>query len=98
MISSGSGPSVKPHSSPLICCSVKDSNDFDVFSPNLTEPISLDEALPGLEAGLLGMKEGEKRILYIHPDLAYQEKGLSTSRPNMLITFEIEVLKTDTRN
>jgi peptidylprolyl isomerase len=55
------------------------------------EPISLDEIIPGLKTGLEGMKEGEKRTIYIHPDLGYGTRGALP--PNSLLTFEIELVK-----
>lgn len=53
--------------------------------------ISLDETIPGFSKGIVGMKEGEKRTLYIHPDLAYGVNG--SLPPNSLLTFEIEIVK-----
>ncbi len=39
----------------------------------LEEPskLNLEELIPGLAHGLIGMKEGEIREIYIHPDFAY---------------------------
>lgn len=53
--------------------------------------VSLDETIPGFGRGLLGMKEGEKRTLYIHPDLGYGTSGQLP--PNSVLVFEIELLK-----
>jgi peptidylprolyl isomerase len=93
----GKGAEVKNHFSPLIRCTVKLLDGADICPPNLEEPIGLDETIDGLKVGLLGMKEGEKRILYIHPDLAYGEKVLPVLYPNVLLTFEVEVLKVNGR-
>ncbi|MEI8329262.1 MAG: FKBP-type peptidyl-prolyl cis-trans isomerase [Chlamydiia bacterium] len=57
------------------------------------EHIALDEMIPGLQQGMAGMKEGEKRTIYIHPELAYGTKG--SLPPNSLLTFEIELIKAD---
>jgi peptidylprolyl isomerase len=91
VISPGKGRAVKDHSAPLVRFAVRTEGGDDLLSNE--EKISLDEAISGLKVGLLGMKEGEKRILYVHPDLAYGEKGLSTLYPNTLLVFDIEVLK-----
>ena len=40
---------------------------------------------------MLGMKEGEKRKIFIHPEYAYGTKG--SLPPNSLLTFEIEIVK-----
>lgn len=53
--------------------------------------ISLDETIPGFNKGLIGMKEGEKRTLFIHPDYGYGTSGYLP--PNSLLTFEVELIK-----
>jgi len=55
------------------------------------ETISLDETIAGFTKGLVGMREGEKRMLYIHPDYGYGTAGYLP--PNSLLTFEIEVIQ-----
>jgi peptidylprolyl isomerase len=70
--------------------------DGEVFSS--TEdmgPIVIDlkRTVPGFNKGIAGMKEGEKRTLYIHPDLAYGLTGQLP--PNSLLIFEVEVLKAE---
>lgn len=87
----GTGPDVEMHHSPLIRYTGK-YLDGSVFSASKEEEsLSLDEIIPGLKAGLVGMKEGEKRTIYIHPELAYGSSGYLP--PNSLLTFEIEVVK-----
>lgn len=87
----GTGEELKSGDSPLIQY-VGKFLDGSVFgSSKEAEPLPLDEVIPGLKAGLLGMKEGEKRTIFIHPDLAYGTKGALP--PNSLLTFEIEMIK-----
>ena len=93
VITPGSGPLVKPHSSPLIRYTVKQLDGSNVWAPNQEGSIDLEETIPGLKMGLVGMKEGEKRMLYIHPDLSYHEKAFFMLLPNALLTFEVEVMK-----
>jgi peptidylprolyl isomerase len=59
------------------------------------EPITiiLSQTIPGFKKGLIGMKTGEKRRLYIHPDLGYGTCGQLL--PNALLVFDVEVLKID---
>ena len=39
------------------------------------------------------MKEGEKRKLFVHPDLGYGTQGQLP--PNALLIFEVEIVKAD---
>lgn len=94
IIHPGNGAKIGPHSSPFIRSTVQ-PDGLDIWPPNHEETISLNETIPGLKAGLLGMKENERRVVYIHPDLAYGTKGLSVLQPNALLRFDIEVLKAD---
>ena len=89
----GTGAILSENSSPLIRY-VGKFLDGTVFSSSTEEePISLAEVIPGLKTGLLGMKEGEKRTIYIHPEYAY---GTASSLPpNSLLTFEIEIVKAE---
>lgn len=87
----GSGTLLETHFSPLIRYTGK-FLDGSVFSAsNEEEKIYLEEMIPGLRSGLIGMKEGEKRIVYIHPELAYGSNGYFP--PNSLLTFEIELVQ-----
>lgn len=94
IVSPGTGEEVKPHSTPLIHYSGK-YQDGTVFgsSEEVGGPITipLDQTIPGFSKGLLGMKEGEKRKLFIHPDLGYGTMG--NLPPNALLIFDIEVVK-----
>ncbi len=87
----GSGAEVQAHSSPIIRYTGKyiDGTIFG-FSKD-DEQMFLDEAIPGFNRGLIGMKEGEKRTLFIHPDLGYGSAGYLP--PNSLLTFDIELVR-----
>ncbi len=68
--------------------------DNTVFgqSDDNQEPIalSLNQTIPGFRKGVMGMKVGEKRKIFIHPDLGY---GLSGQmQPNALLIFDVEVV------
>lgn len=56
-------------------------------------PILLTQTIPGFRQGLLGMKEGEKRKIFIHPDLGYGTSGQLS--PNALLVFDVEVVKVE---
>lgn len=90
----GTGATVEPHSSPKINYTGK-YQDGTVFgtSEEMGGPITipLDQTIPGFSKGIMGMKEGEKRRLFVHPDLGYGTSGQLP--PNELLIFEIEVVK-----
>lgn len=89
------GPAVEEHFSPVIRYTGRfpDGKQFSTSSEAI--PLSLDEAIPGFK-GVLGMKEGEKRTLYIHPDLGYQASRNGYLPPNSVLIFDIEVCKVNT--
>lgn len=87
----GSGEEIKEHYSPLIRYVGKYIDGTVFGSSKEDEMIALDESIEGFSKGLLGMKEGEKRTLYIHPDFAYKTSGYLP--PNSLLTFEIDLVK-----
>lgn len=92
----GDGAPVGEHYSPLIRYTGKFLDGTVFGSSKEDELICLDETIEGFSKGLIGMKEGEKRTLYIHPELGYGTSGYLP--PNSLLTFEIEVVKADAQN
>ena len=53
--------------------------------------IPLLETISGFAKGMQGMQAGEKRRLYIHPNLAYKRGG--SLPPNSVLLVEVEVLE-----
>ncbi len=94
IIKEGNGEPVEPHSSPKIHYTGK-YQDGTVFgtSEEMGGPITipLDQTIPGFSKGIVGMKEGEKRRLFVHPDLGYGTSGQLP--PNELLIFDIDVVK-----
>lgn len=94
VLEKGHDPVVPEHGRPLIHYTGK-YIDGTVFGSSIEmgQPIniSLDQTVPGFSKGILGMKEGEKRRLFVHPDLGYGTSGHLP--PNMLLVFDIEVIK-----
>ncbi len=94
LIQEGNGPVVQEHSAPQIHYKGQ-FLDGTVFgsSQESGEPITipLDQTIPGFSKGILGMKEGEKRKLFVHPNLGYGTAGHLP--PNSLLIFEVEVVK-----
>ena len=90
----GTGEEVFEHSAPLIHYTGT-FIDGTVFGSSLEngEPITLplSQTIAGFSKGIVGMKEGEKRTLFIHPELGYGTTGHLP--PNSLLIFEVEVVK-----
>ncbi|NGX50871.1 MAG: putative FKBP-type peptidyl-prolyl cis-trans isomerase [Chlamydiae bacterium] len=93
---SGEGVAVEAHYSPMIrfTGSFLDGKVFG--SSEEDELISLDETISGFSQGIIGMREGEKRTIYIHPDLGYGTSGYLP--PNSLLVFEIELVKANAKH
>lgn len=96
IVKQGSGAEVKEGSSPEIQYTGKYA-DGTVFgsSQDTGGPITipLDQTIPGFSKGLKGMKEGEVRRIFVHPDLGYGKTGHLP--PNSLLIFEVELIKAD---
>lgn len=94
LIKEGTGPVVAEHGSPQIHYVGKfiDGTSFG-NSAETGGPITipLDQTISGFSKGIAGMKEGEKRVLYVHPELGYGTAGQLP--PNSLLIFEVEVVK-----
>jgi peptidylprolyl isomerase len=54
-----------------------------------SHPVPLSETIPGFAKGVKGMREGERRKLYIHPEFGYALFGHVT--PNSLLIVDVEV-------
>ncbi len=52
--------------------------------------LDLTEVIPGLAHGMLSMQEGEIRIIYIHPELAYRTNNFD---PNIALEATVELLQ-----
>lgn len=96
IIEEGTGAPVTEHARPLVTYSGKYA-DGTVFgsSEQVGGPITipLDQTIPGFSKGIVGMKEGEKRRLFVHPDLGYGTSGHLP--PNKLLIFDVQVVKAD---
>lgn len=49
--------------------------------------------IPGWDQGIVGMKEGGRRLLVIPPDLAYGETGQGNIPPNATLMFVVDVVE-----
>lgn len=96
VVKEGQGSVVKDNHSPQVNYTGK-YLDGTVFgsSQDTGGPITipLDQTIPGFSKGLKGMKEGEVRKIFVHPDLGYGKSGHLP--PNSLLIFEVELIKAD---
>ncbi|MBS0622506.1 MAG: FKBP-type peptidyl-prolyl cis-trans isomerase [Verrucomicrobia bacterium] len=91
--SKGDGALVQSGGSPLIHYTGR-YMDGSVFSTSRDgDPIALplDQTIPGFSRGIVGMQQGEKRTLFVHPNLGYGVCGQLP--PNSLLVFEVEVIE-----
>ncbi len=93
ILKEGNGPAAKEDSEVELNYSGKfiDGTEFGSSEQSGPITITLDQTVPGFRKGLVGMKQGEKRELVIHPDLGYGTSG--ELPPNSLLIFDIELLK-----
>ena len=90
VVKSGKGKEVEATFSPVIRYTGK-FIDGKVFGESKEdEVISLDDTIEGFKKGIVGMKEGETRRIFIHPECGYGTNGFLP--PNSLLTFDIEVI------
>jgi len=93
VLTPGTGNAVESYNSPLIQYKGTLLSGTEFGATSEAELIVLDETIEGFRKGIVGMKEGEKRVIHIHPDLAYGKSDFL--EPNALITFEVEIVKAD---
>jgi peptidylprolyl isomerase len=93
ILKEGQGQRVQSYNSPLVCCQRRFLQGKPVQSGCEEEIIPLSEAILGLSHGIVGMREKEVRILYVHPKLGYESPD--PLHPNELLIFEIEVIQAD---
>jgi peptidylprolyl isomerase len=92
IIQKGSGEIVVENSTPLIHFTEYDLSGTILQDTQKDGPqrISLREVIPGFRQGVIGMHVGEKRKIYIHPDLAYGKIGKYA--PQELVIFIVEII------
>lgn len=96
ILQEGNGPTVPEHGSPMINYTGKYLNgtvfgSSEMAGGPITVPI--DQTIPGFSKGIAGMKEGEKRRLFVHPEFGYGRSGQLP--PDSLLIFDIEVIKAE---
>jgi FKBP-type peptidyl-prolyl cis-trans isomerase FkpA len=70
-------------------------NQFDTSldgDPPLAVVLGVSNIIPGFQQGLVGMRVGGRRRMYIPPHLAYGAQGGGPIPPNASIVFEVEMM------
>lgn len=52
------------------------------------QQVALDSVIPGFAKGVMGMRQGERRVLYIHPSLGFRSMHW-TVPPNMVLVMDV---------
>lgn len=63
---------------------------INTYTGGVPVRIPITETIPGFIKGIHGMRIGEKRRIYVHPNLAYKRGGLVP--PNSVLIFEVEAI------
>jgi peptidyl-prolyl cis-trans isomerase A (cyclophilin A) len=102
----GTGASSKPGDLVSIHCvgsllsdGTKFWSSYDTGQP-LTQPIGMNppKLIPGMEEGIMMLKQGGKAKLIIPPNLGYGERGSPPAIPaNAWLVFDIEVVKIEAK-
>lgn len=92
---SGAGREVAAGSAPILHYTGRfvDGTLFGTSTGGEPIVLPLTQTIPGFAQGLIGMKEGERRTLFVHPDLGYGKEG--PLPPNSLLIFEVELIAVD---
>ena len=72
-----------------------DAGEFDntyTKGTPLSFKVGADEVIEGLEQGIIGMKEGGKRILVIPSDMGYGDIAVAPLPANATLLFSVELL------
>lgn len=80
----GEGAPAEKYNAPLLRFQVHGLDGHLIGSSEGDEVLYLEDTLPGFSQGILGMREGEIRTLYIHPDLGQPEEGLCICKVELL--------------
>ena len=68
-------------------------SSYDAGQPYTVQQVGAHQVIAGWDQGLLGVKQGMRRLLIIPPQLAYGATGNQGIKPNETLVFVIDVVK-----
>lgn len=71
---------------------ISDSNNIPLIENSMPKEIHLAEVIPGFSKGVEDMSVGEKRKLYVHPDLGYGSTHW-IAPPQSLLIIDVELIE-----
>jgi FKBP-type peptidyl-prolyl cis-trans isomerase len=95
ILTEGTGPSPKDDQEVVVHYkgTLIDGTEFDSsHKRNQPAEFPLKGIIPGWTEGLQLMKKGGKAMLYVPPELGYQDRPRQTIPPNSVLIFEVELI------
>jgi FKBP-type peptidyl-prolyl cis-trans isomerase len=89
------GDTITVHYTGYLLDGTKFDSSYDRNQP-FTVTLGAGQVIPGFEQGVVGMKVGGQRRIFIPANLAYGAQGQGAIPPNTAIAFDIELLSIDT--
>lgn len=63
---------------------------YDTQREGILQKVRLDSVIPGFAKGVMGMRQGERRVLYIHPSLGFRSMHWIVP-PNAVLVMDVEL-------
>lgn len=94
----GTGPEVATGSTvqtnyDLVTWSGKADVDNSFGSQPLEVPVGQGAVIPGWDEGLVGMKQGGRRLIVVPPNLGYGPSGNGPIKPNETLVFVVDAVQ-----
>ncbi|TCP46222.1 peptidylprolyl isomerase [Tamaricihabitans halophyticus] len=68
-------------------------NSWDRGEPFTVEGVGSGQVIPGWDQGLIGIRQGERKLLAIPPELGYGPQGQGEIGPDETLVFVVDVVR-----